>query len=397
MMEGMARAPRITLCWNAKTPGGWRYFVPIYEKVHGAMQVKHGWVRDKGRKIVYPHGRYVLRSRRDGRRVYTPLETCNPTLAVVALQKARRAAVTSGETQSRQAVLKNAATAYIADCKARHAMGAYRDAKLVLGEFLPLCKGVTYTRAIGRNDVLRYHAWLRNRGNSDRTISNKHNRLLSFLRFAKGDLKAMPPKPKYEKKLPNMYVPAETAAILEAADDYMRLVILMGLKLGLREQEIVYAEWKDVHWKDKVFRVSGKPHWEFAVKDAEQRDIPIPADVLKALEAWRKKHPKTKLIVGTKTDSPNLHLLRGLKRLAKRAGLGCNQCAGCKSKAQECYTWQLHKLRRTYGTTLLRQGVDARTVQAWMGHEELATTLRYLRPSAAQESQDRVNAVDWSK
>lgn len=391
----MARTPRITLCWNAKTPTGWRYFVPLYEQVHGSIQVKHGWVKDKGQNAEYPNGRYVLRSRRDGKRFYTPLDTCNPRDAVIALQRARRVALAAGDTQSRQAVLKVAAAAYIEDCKARNAMGAYRDANLVLGEFLPLCKGIVYTRTITRGHVLNYHKWLRAKGNSDRTVWNKHNRLLSFLRFAKGNLSEMPPKPEFVSKLPNVYTSEETAAILAVADNYMRLVILMGLKLGLRELEIAHAEWSDVHWLDKVFRVSGKPKWDWKIKDSEERDIPIPADVLAQLRRHHKKHPKTKLVVGTKSDKPNLHLLRSLKRLAKRASLNCGQCDPCKSKYRECENWQLHKLRRTYLTTLLRSGFDLRTVQSYAGHADLASTMRYLRPSAAKESQDKVNAINW--
>lgn len=205
----------------------------------------------------------------------------------------------------------------------------------------------------------------------------------------------MPPAPKYEKGLPTIYTSAATKAILEGADDYMKLAILMGLKLGLRELEIAHAEWSDVHWDDSVFRVSGKQHWDFKVKDAEERDVPIPQDVLAILRAWQNKHPKSRLIVGTSGGKPNFHLLRSLKRLARRTELNCGKCDGCKSKAQECENWTLHKLRRTYCTTLLRNGFDARSVQAWAGHADLQTTMRYLRPSAAKESQDKVNAIKW--
>jgi integrase len=236
---------------------------------------------------------------------------------------------------------------------------------------------------------------MRKRGLSERTIANRHDRLKSFLLWCKVDTAFMPEKPRYEKTLPTIYTPTETAAILAAADDYMRVAILMGLKLGLRELEIAHAEWSDVHWQDKVFRVTGKPHWNFRVKDAEERDVPIPADVLETLRAWRVKHPKTRLIVGTESDNPNWHLLRSLKRLARRAGLNCGTCDGCKSDTAECELWTLHQFRRTFCTTLLRNGVDARSVQAWAGHADLQTTMRYLRPTAAKESQDKVNAVIW--
>jgi integrase len=387
----MPKTPKITLCWYAKLPSGkWRYFVPLFETHHGSMQVRHGFVKDHGAVVEYPIGKYVLRSHRQGKRVYTPLETCNPRDAVIELRRARNRAAATPET--RMSVLKVAASAYIADCKARGAMEAHENAKVVLGEFLKVCTH-TYTKAITRQDVLRYHAKLRAKGNSDRTIWNKHNRLLSFLRFAKGDLSVMPPKPPRQKTLPDFYSSEDTATILKAANPIMRLVILLGLKLGLREQEIAHAEWGDVLWTDSVFRVRSKDHWEWKIKDSEERDIPIPNDLMDALKERRKAHPKARLIVATKGDKPNYKLLRTLKRLAKRAGLNCGEC-GCEETG-ECEQWTLHKLRRTYATTLLRNGVDVRTVQDWCGWADLKTALRYLRPSAAKESQDTINRVNW--
>jgi len=37
-----------------------------------------------------------------------------------------------------------------------------------------------------------------------------------------------------------------------------------------------------------------------------------------------------------------------------------------------------HKLRHTFATHLIRNGVDIRTVQELMGHSELETTTKYL-------------------
>jgi hypothetical protein len=49
-----------------------------------------------------------------------------------------------------------------------------------------------------------------------------------------------------EEALPTIYTTEEIQGILQAADPYMRIVIEMGLKLGLREQELMYAKWTDL-------------------------------------------------------------------------------------------------------------------------------------------------------
>ena len=46
---------------------------------------------------------------------------------------------------------------------------------------------------------------------------------------------------------------------------------------------------------------------------------------------------------------------------------------------------RLHKFRATFATHALQGGVDLRTVQSWMGHTDLASTMRYLRPARGEE------------
>jgi len=42
-------------------------------------------------------------------------------------------------------------------------------------------------------------------------------------------------------------------------------------------------------------------------------------------------------------------------------------------------------VRECAATRWLRAGIDVRTVQAWLGHESLATTQKYLEPSKETE------------
>ncbi len=144
--------------------------------------------------------------------------------------------------------MRRAAGLYIQDATNRNANEAAEQARLVTKEFMEVSRK-TFVDELTRDDIFRFHRALRDRGSSDRTVANKHARLKSFLRFAGVDSTIIPPKPKYEEALPTIYTTDEIRRILSAADDYMRIVIEIGLKLGLREQEIMYAEWTDLAFR----------------------------------------------------------------------------------------------------------------------------------------------------
>jgi integrase len=227
-------------------------------------------------------------------------------------------------------------------------------------------------------------------------LANKHQRLISWLRFSKFDTGNLPPKPRYEEKLPTIYSRDEISTLLANADARMSMVIRMGYLLGLRDQELQYAEFQDIDWSENTFRVSSKPQWSFMPKTWEQRDIPLFESLSKELKTWRDKNPGHSLILSTSGGNPDQKLLRSIKRLAKRARLSCGRCDGCNGKQKECKEFTLHKLRRTFITAMLRMGYDLRTVQAWAGHRDIQSTMRYLRPVNAKDIQEKTKRkVEW--
>jgi integrase/recombinase XerD len=73
-------------------------------------------------------------------------------------------------------------------------------------------------------------------------------------------------------------------------------------------------------------------------------------------------------------------MLRRLKEVAKRAGMDPDSC------------W-LHKFRASFAIHALQGGIGLRTVQSWMGHTDLASTMRYLRPARGEKIQAQVEAL----
>ena len=202
-----------------------------------------------------------------------------------------------------------------------------------------------------------------------------------------------------DKKLPTIYTPEQLRGLFRAATPYEAMVSNLALKLGLRDQEVQFAEFTDISWHESVFRVRSKQlKFGFEVKDFEERDIPIPLDFLEELKAWKEGHPDRNLIVPNAKGKPNTKLLRMIKHLARRAGINCGWCANCLAGVKGdrgCEQFELHKFRRTCITTWLRNKIDPRTVMEYAGHADLETTLRYLRPAAAQERIAAVSEIKW--
>ena len=63
-----------------------------------------------------------------------------------------------------------------------------------------------------------------------------------------------------------------------------------------------------------------------------------------------------------------------------------------RAKLDEDDFW-LHKFRATFATRCLWAGVDLRTVQQWLGHSDMESTMRYLKPSRSRIVREKVNEI----
>jgi integrase len=402
-MATVTKERSVIVTLRVKVDGKWRRLPAAYG---GNGRIRPGYAQVGDQQVEFADPAYELRLYEDRQAKYIPFKS-GATDADAERKKlekspsktaAKNAAESAGGTfvdkEDRQ-TLARTASAYIRDAQQRGAMEAADQARLVNEEFRKLLNRKTYVDEITRDDIFRFHTALRKRGCSDRTVANKHQRLTSWLRFAGIDKTILPPVPKYEETLPTIYTSDEISTLLAEAAPYMKMAILLALKCGLRDQELMHLEFSDLNLADKTLKVQGKPRWNFKVKTHEQRHVPIPNDVLDELKAWKEKRTGQSLILGTKNGNPNTKLLFALKTLARRAKMNCGRCEGCKSKRRECESFTLHKFRRSYITTLLRNGIDLRTVQAYAGHKDIASTMRYLRPASAKEAQSKLNAVQW--
>jgi hypothetical protein len=232
----------VTLVRNCKTEKGWRRYPAAFGK-NG--RIRPGWVMVGDEPEYFEQGRYELRMFEGTRTVYLPAGD-KPAEALAARDSlerklsARISAAMAGillpEEEPGRISLVVKARDFVRDAEQRGAMVAAGVNRLVTSEFLRSAKK-TYVDEIRREDLFEFHAAIRKRGSADRTVANKHMRAVSFLRFAGVDPKILPPVPRYDETLPTIYTREQISDILAVADSYMRLVIGLGLKCGLRDQE----------------------------------------------------------------------------------------------------------------------------------------------------------------
>jgi integrase/recombinase XerD len=240
-----------------------------------------------------------------------------------------------------------------------------------------------YLEDIERRDLLKFSAFLRDvKEQAPRTCWNKFANVMSFLK-ANG-IRGLVKKndwPRFVEEEPEVYEREELDKLFAACDAEERLWFEFFLMTGMREQEVIYTYWSDVNFTASTVRVSHKPDRGWTPKAYKEREIPIPAKLVKGLKVWKAKSDKTcGLVFPTAGCNPKLDFLDCLKSVAERAKLSPGN-------------FWLHKFRATFATWSLWAGVDLRTVQQWLGHSDMESTMRYLKPSHSQQVRQKVNEI----
>lgn len=178
-------------------------------------------------------------------------------------------------------------------------------------------------------------------------------------------------QPRLPKRLPRCLTPDEARKVLFAARSFNWHLELQRSRneaicytltyAGLRLSEFMNLETVDVDLFERTIRVRDG-------KNAKERFIPISEDLYPVLKRYsddrKRLGPSSKWFFGS---------IRSNKRLTKKNAEDIIRRISARAKVK----FTAHMLRHTFGKICVDSGIDIRTIQVWMGHEDIRTTQIY--------------------
>lgn len=172
----------------------------------------------------------------------------------------------------------------------------------------------------------------------------------------------------------------ETEDLIDAThSDKARLAIQLGVRCGLRSDEIVRVAPEDV--------VNTEAGWMLRVDSAKsdgKRQTPAPDVVAGMLRAYGSGNPPDQPVIDVTT--------RTIRNWVKVAAMECKEQSGDEM-------WEYvspHDLRRTWATNLKGADVESLIVCDWGGWSDLETFLDHYRGAFSPDVQAaQREKVDW--
>ena len=377
---------QVNLTKRIRTSNGLR-FCPVVISANGRVKPDYVVIGDKEER--HSEGAYYLEWYEGSRRVR---RSVGKDAATAAARRHRQEQILASkaagikladEGSSDGTLLGDAVVTYLEDIKKTKKHKTYAAYKTALEYFLESCTKARVTD-IARTDLLQYSAFLRDTKKlQPRTVYNKFESIMSFLKT--NGIRGLVGKndwPRYVEDEPVIYEREELNKFFAACNDDERLWFEFFLMTGLREQEVMYCTWSEINLVRGVITVRYKPEFGFSPKAYKGREVPIPDRLVKSLKKFKATVDPAAcpLVFPTSGYRPKLDFLDACKAIAARGNLNTDN-------------FWLHKFRATFATWALWGGVDLRTVQQWMGHTDLESTLRYLKPNRSAAVRDKVNSI----
>jgi len=279
-----------------------------------------------------------------------------------------------------------------------------RIAEAAMNDFIGIIGNVDFQSVTLAHGEL-YRQTCLDRGNSNATVSKNLRAIKRFFKLAvnRKQLDESPLQhiamPKTPKKKINVYTDHQCRQILEAAREYTAmwdskksvkwdLLITVALATAMRRAELLNCTWGDIDFDDQTIEVNPKRDtketWQWLVKDADYRILPLTDEIVQMLVDHQAQQPEKYPYVfvpparydciqhvlrpkggWTLTDS-RLRVVNNFRRQFNKILTK----AGVKEGT-------FHDFRRTAISMWLGNGMSEHDVMVLAGHATFATTHKF--------------------
>ncbi|NJE05436.1 recombinase XerC [Thermococcus sp. M36] len=237
--------------------------------------------------------------------------------------------------------------------------------------------------SLNARSALRFLARLRREGYSNRSLNLVVQALRAYFRFEGHDEEAERLKPpKVPRSLPKALTREEVKRLLSVIPPTRkrdRLIVLLLYGAGLRVSELCNLKKSDVDLDRNLIVVRGG-------KGAKDRVVPIPAFLGRAIREYLegRNDGSEYLIVEDRRRNKDRLSPKTVWHLLKKYG----QKAGVEVTP--------HKLRHSFATHMLENGVDIRAIQELLGHSNLSTTQIYTKVTVEhlRKAQEKAKLIE---
>jgi len=242
--------------------------------------------------------------------------------------------------------------------------------------------GSSSLREIDHLRIRGFLSHLYDRGLSKTSVARSLAAVRSLFRWLarEGIVEQNPAKlvatPRLSKKLPRVPTIEEMNLVLDSRmpesasfpeRDLLMLELLYGC--GIRNSELVGINLDDIRMANEAILIRGK--------GKKERYVPFGDSVRSALSAYLPTRLKVLMETG-KSTSALLINRRGGRLTTRSVGRIVKKIAVAKGLSPDVHP---HTLRHAFGTHMLEEGADLRSIQEMLGHERLSTTQRYTQLS----------------
>ncbi len=185
-------------------------------------------------------------------------------------------------------------------------------------------------------------------------------------------------RPRLEKKLPIYLTVDEIFHLLDAVKETDlptkkplrdKAIFELLYATGVRCSELINIKINDIDFNNKIIRIKGKGNKERLVLFGSKAHVSITKYIEKERVSITDTH--NYLFVNTANEPLTS---RSIQRIINMFG----RCLKTERSISP------HKLRHSFATHLLNQGVDLRAIQELLGHKTLGSTEKYIHVSAQE-------------